>query len=129
VALSPDGLRYGQVLPHCAGHPGVNVRPPLVLADAWLPDLVRLGELERHLGDGVIEAAVDAVVAAGRLKPRQRRRLDCRLAFPTFSPDTVGPTAFLYAFALFRRHIKASETSDCVLRPHPVRQDSRNCAS
>jgi hypothetical protein len=46
-----------------------------VLADAWLPDLVRLGGLESHLGDGVIEAAVDAAVAAGRLKPRQRRRI------------------------------------------------------
>ena len=45
------------------------------LAGAWLPDLVRLGELEAHLGDGVIEAVVDAAVAAGRLKPRQRRRL------------------------------------------------------
>ena len=37
-----------------------------MLADAWLPDLVRLGELERHLGDGVIEAAVDAAIAEGR---------------------------------------------------------------
>jgi hypothetical protein len=36
---------------------------------------VRLGELEAHLGDGLIEAAVDAAVAAGRLKPRQRRRI------------------------------------------------------
>ena len=43
-------------------------RDGTVLADAWLPDLVRLGELEAHLGDGVIEAAVDAAVAAGRLK-------------------------------------------------------------
>ena len=50
-------------------------RDGTVLADAWLPDLVRLGELEAHLGDGVIEAAVDAPVAAGRLKPRQRRRI------------------------------------------------------
>src|SRR5262245_19297814 len=46
-----------------------------VLADAWLPDLVRLGELERHLGDGVIEAIAGAAVAEGRLKKRQRRRL------------------------------------------------------
>ena len=55
--------------------PAVVRRDGSVLADAWLPDLVRLGELERHLGDGVIEAAVDAVIAAGRLKPRQRRRI------------------------------------------------------
>ena len=38
-------------------------RDGTVLADAWLPDLVRLGELERHLGDGVIEAAVDTAIA------------------------------------------------------------------
>ena len=55
--------------------PAVVRRDGTVLADAWLPDLVRLGELERHLGDGVIEAAVDAAVAEGRLKPRQRRRI------------------------------------------------------
>jgi hypothetical protein len=55
--------------------PAVVRRDGTVLADAWLPDLVRLGELERHLGDGVIEAMVDAAVAAGRLKKRQRRRI------------------------------------------------------
>jgi Insertion element 4 transposase N-terminal len=55
--------------------PAVVRRDGTVLAGAWLPDLVRLGELERHLGDGVIEAAVDAVIAQGRLKPRQRRRI------------------------------------------------------
>ncbi len=69
-----------------AGEPAVFCRPVVaapaavrrdgtVLADAWLPDLVRLGGLEAHLGDGVIEAAVDAAVAAGRLRPRQRRRI------------------------------------------------------
>jgi hypothetical protein len=55
--------------------PAAVRRDGTVLADAWLPDLVRLGELERHLGDGVIEAAVDKVIAEGRLKPRQRRRI------------------------------------------------------
>ena len=55
--------------------PVVVRRDGTVLADAWLPDLVRLGELERHLGDGVIEAAVDAAIAQGRLKPRERRRI------------------------------------------------------
>ena len=55
--------------------PAVVRRDGTVLAGAWLPDLVRLGGLEAHLGDGVIEAAVDAAVAAGRLKPRQRRRI------------------------------------------------------
>jgi hypothetical protein len=55
--------------------PAVARRDGTVLADAWLPDLVRLGELERHLGDGVIEAIVDAELARRRLKLRQRRRL------------------------------------------------------
>ena len=55
--------------------PAVVRRDGTVLAGAWLPDLVRLGELERHLGDGVIEAIADAAVEKGRLKPRQRRRL------------------------------------------------------
>ena len=36
---------------------------------------MRLGELERHLGDGVIEAAVDAAIAEGRLRRRERRRI------------------------------------------------------
>ena len=55
--------------------PAVARRDGTVLADAWLPDFVRLGELERHLGDGVIEAVVDAVLGKGRLRRRQRRRL------------------------------------------------------
>jgi hypothetical protein len=55
--------------------PAVVRRDGTVLADAWLPDLVRLGEMERHLGDGVIEALVAEAVARGRLKPRQRRRI------------------------------------------------------
>jgi Insertion element 4 transposase N-terminal len=69
-----------------AGEPAVFCRPVVmapavvrrdgtVLADGWLPDLVRLGELEAHLGDEVIEAIVDSAVAQGRLKPRQRRRI------------------------------------------------------
>jgi hypothetical protein len=32
--------------------PAVTRRDGSVLADGWLPDFVRLGELERHLGDG-----------------------------------------------------------------------------
>ena len=55
--------------------PAVVRRDGTVLADGWLPDFVRLGELERHLGDGVIQAAVDAALTEGRLRPRQRRRI------------------------------------------------------
>ena len=46
-----------------------------VRADGWLPDFVRLGELERHLGDGVIEEIVAAALEQGRLRQRQRRRI------------------------------------------------------
>jgi hypothetical protein len=50
-------------------------RDGTVLADAWLPDLVRLGGLEEHLGDGVIEAIAGEALRRGRLRPRERRRL------------------------------------------------------
>jgi len=50
-------------------------RDGTVLADGWLPDFVRLGELERHLGDGVIEGLVETAIAEGRLERRQRRRI------------------------------------------------------
>jgi catechol 2,3-dioxygenase-like lactoylglutathione lyase family enzyme len=55
--------------------PAVARRDGTVLAGGWLPDFVRLGELERHLGDGVIEAAVETAIAQGRLKGRQRTRI------------------------------------------------------
>ena len=55
--------------------PAVVRRDGSVLAGAWLPDLVRLGELERHLGDGVIESVADAAIAEGRLRKRERRRI------------------------------------------------------
>ena len=42
--------------------PAVVPRDGTVLAGAWLPDPVRLGELERHLGDGVIEAIAAAAL-------------------------------------------------------------------
>jgi Insertion element 4 transposase N-terminal len=55
--------------------PAVIRRDGTVLADGWLPDLVRLGGLETYLGDGVIEAIVGTALEKGRLKPRQRRRI------------------------------------------------------
>src|SRR5229473_5359540 len=93
VVLRAAGLRVrggtvtaaGDAVPR-AGELAVFCRPVVtapvlarrdgrMLADAWLPDLVRLGEMERHLGDGVIEAIVDAELEKGRLRPRERRRL------------------------------------------------------
>jgi hypothetical protein len=48
--------------------PAVVGRDGGVRADGWLPDFVRLGELERHLGGEVIEETVSAALAEGRLK-------------------------------------------------------------
>ena len=47
--------------------PALPRRDGSVRAEGWLPDFVRLGELERHLGDGVIEALADAALEQGRL--------------------------------------------------------------
>jgi hypothetical protein len=55
--------------------PAFVKRDGTVLADAWLPDLVRLGGLEAHLGDGVIEKITQKAVRDGRLPLRERRRL------------------------------------------------------
>ena len=41
-------------------------------ADGWLPDHVRLGGLEEHLGDGVVEQAVAAFAPAPNRPERQR---------------------------------------------------------
>ena len=78
VVAGGCGPRSGELAVFCrpvVTAPAVVRRDGTVLADAWLPDLVRLGELERHLGDGVIEAAVGAAIAEGRLRERERRRI------------------------------------------------------
>jgi Insertion element 4 transposase N-terminal len=54
-------------------------RDGTVQADAWLPDLVRLGILETHPGDGVIEKIVAKGLRNGRIPLRKRRRL---LSYP-----------------------------------------------
>ena len=76
VAAGDRGLRSGELAVFCrpvAAAPAVVRRDGSVLAGGWLPDLARLGELERHLGDGVIEAIVAATLEAGRLRKRGRR--------------------------------------------------------
>lgn len=55
--------------------PAVTGRGGVVRAGGWLPDHVRLGELERHLGEGVIENLVAAGIAAARMPAPQRQRL------------------------------------------------------
>ena len=59
--------------------PAFVKRDRTVLADAWLPGAVRLGVLEAHLGDGVIEKIVAKGLRNGRLPLRERRRL---LSYP-----------------------------------------------
>jgi hypothetical protein len=78
IAAGDRGPRSGELAVFCrpvVTAPAVIRRDGSVLADGWLPDFARLGELERHLGDGVIEAIVDATLEAGRLKRRDRRRI------------------------------------------------------
>ena len=89
----PAGWR-GAVLVTAAGMPGEAVtagtmvtfcqpvvtapavmRGGAVLAGGWLPDFARLGELERHLGEGVIEGLVSRAVAGGRMRAPQRKRI------------------------------------------------------
>jgi len=82
--------------------PAMVRRDGTVLADAWLPDLVRLGELEAHLGDGVIEAVAGAAIAAGRLARRQRRRImSCPLVIRLMIAMALMPYAS-YCEALAR---------------------------
>ena len=69
--------------------PVVIGRDGRVRAEGWLPDFVRLGELERHLGDGVIEQVVAAAVEQGRLRERQRRRL---MSYPLLVRLTIAMT-------------------------------------
>jgi hypothetical protein len=79
VAAGRAGLvRAGQVMTFAVPVITVPVkvgRSGAVQADGWLPDQVRLGMLEAVLGDGVIEELCDAAVAAGLVKPGERRRL------------------------------------------------------
>jgi Insertion element 4 transposase N-terminal len=74
--------------------PALPRRDGTVRADGWLPDFVRLGELERHLGDGVIEEIVAAAVEQGRLKRRQRRRImSCPLVIRLMIAMALMPDA------------------------------------
>ena len=73
--------------------PAVVRRGGAVQAGGWLPDHVRLGLLEAHLGDGVIESVIEGAVRAGRLARPVRRRLmslelTCRFTVAmTLSPE------------------------------------------
>jgi len=67
-------------------------RDGTVQADAWLPDLVRLGILETHPGDGVIEKIVAKGLRNGRIPLRKRRRLlSCPLVIRLVIAMTLLP--------------------------------------
>lgn len=77
AAAAGAAATAGTLMTFC--HPVVTVpavvRGGAVLADGWLPDFARLGELERHLGDGVIEELAGRAVADGRVPAPERRRI------------------------------------------------------
>ena len=93
LVASPEArVAAGTLVTFC--HPVVSVpvvarRDGTVLAGGWLPDFVRLGELERHIGDGVIETIAEAAVAGGRVPAPQRRRL---MSVPLVMRVTVAMT-------------------------------------
>lgn len=81
LAASPGtagaGVAPGTMMMFChpvVMAPAVN-KGGVVRAGGWLPDFVRLGELERHLGERVIEDLAGAAVADGKIPAPQRRRL------------------------------------------------------
>jgi Insertion element 4 transposase N-terminal/Transposase DDE domain len=68
-------VREGDLVAWCtvvAVTPAVLDDNGRVGADGWLPDHVRLGGLEEHLGDGVVEQAVAAFAPAPTRRERQR---------------------------------------------------------
>jgi hypothetical protein len=77
AVLAGDAPTAGTMVTFC--HPVVTapavIRGGAVLAGGWLPDFVRLGELERHLGEGVIEALAQEAVAGGVVPVPQRKRI------------------------------------------------------
>jgi Insertion element 4 transposase N-terminal/Transposase DDE domain len=75
VVRSGERVVSGQPLVFCApvvSAAAVVRRDGRVQAEGWLPEQVRLGILEQHLGAGVLEQAVAAAVAGARLPVRRR---------------------------------------------------------
>jgi hypothetical protein len=66
------------------------------MAGGWLPDHVRLGVLEQHIGDGVIED----VVAAKGVRPGQRRRvMSLQLTARFVLAMTLTPASYVEVMA------------------------------
>ncbi|MGO9080204.1 MAG: hypothetical protein ACLQDY_14350 [Streptosporangiaceae bacterium] len=87
----------GELMTFC--HPVVTVPAVVtaagaVLAGGWLPELARLGEMEAHLGDGVIEDLAERAIADGRLaRPERRRLMSLPLAIRLLVAMTLMPDA------------------------------------
>jgi hypothetical protein len=70
-----------------------------ISADGWLPDHVRLGGLEEHLGDGVVEQVVAASAPAPTL-PERKRLMSLPLVARLVMAMTLLPDAsYVEAFA------------------------------
>jgi hypothetical protein len=91
AALAGAAVAPGTMAAFC--HPVVTapavIRGGMVLAAGWLPDLVRLGELERHLGEGSSRSWRARRSAAGQMPPRQRKRIT---SYPLVIRLTVAVT-------------------------------------
>jgi hypothetical protein len=86
--------------------PAVVRRDGTVKAAGWLPDHVRLGELERHVGDRVIEDLVEAAVAAGRMPAPQRQRLmSLALTIRLTVAMTLMPASYTEAMRRLAGHL------------------------
>jgi hypothetical protein len=100
--LAPGPVREGDLVAWCTV---VAVAPALldeggrIGADGWLPDHVRLGGLEEHLGDGVVEQAV-AATAPAPTGVERRRLMSLPLVARLVMAMTLLPNAsYVEAFA------------------------------
>jgi hypothetical protein len=95
-------VRDGDLLAWCtvvAVAPAVLDEDGRLGADGWLPEHVRLGELEEHLGDGVVERAV-AETAPAPAGPERRRLMSLPLVARLVMAMTLMPNAsYVEAFA------------------------------
>jgi Insertion element 4 transposase N-terminal/Transposase DDE domain len=95
-------VRDGDLVAWCtvvAVTPAVLDEDGRVGAEGWLPDHVRLGGLEEHLGDGVVERAV-AQAAPAPTQPERRRLMSLPLVARLVMAMTLLPNAsYVEAFA------------------------------
>jgi hypothetical protein len=95
-------VRAGDLVAWCtvvAVTPAVLDEGGRVGAEGWLPDHVRLGGLEEHLGDGVVEQVV-AKAAPAPTQPERKRLMSLPLVTRLVMAMTLLPNAsYVEAFA------------------------------